>query len=168
MTEITLPLDLSKINAFGITRDLARRFYGPVPMIVGLSAALVACAATALALRSLYGPLFFGVMALKWVYPLVAAILTTRLLNRYYRRKLERALLASPHRRATEITLTALGIARGGSRVPWSDITEVISHRQAIRLLLSPTEYIPLIRATLPQGITAETLQSQITKWRTA
>lgn len=168
MTEITLPRDLSLIDRFGITRDLARRFYGPTPMNVIPTAALAACVATALALHSLLGPSLFGVSAPNWVYPLATAILTIRLLNSYYRRKLERALVAAPHRRATEITLSARGIAHTGSRTPWSDITDVVSHRQAILLLLLPVEYIPLIRATLPAGLAAETMQSQITKWRTA
>ncbi len=170
MNEIAVALDWREIDVKQIGAELRFRFFGLRASVV--SWVLAACAtvaglAIADAVNPELGPSVNGAVAI------LAGALVLRLRGLYLYRKLMRAILAAPCRQeASTIILDAEGITAPGAlvygRMPWRWITEIVERKDALLLLFSPVESIPLPDKGLPEGMTRAALKVQLETWRAA
>jgi len=168
MNEIEVARDWREVDVAAIQRKLNSRFHGRWAwFLVGFASVFVAVLGLVLigTVSPTLGPGTNGAFA---VFIGVFAFI---LLAQRLQRKLMRAMFDVPARREPSvITLNAEGIAAPGAliagRMPWRWVTEIVDWHDALLVLISPVEFIPLADSGLPAGMTREKLKAPIETWR--
>ncbi|PIE08619.1 MAG: hypothetical protein CSA74_01335 [Rhodobacterales bacterium] len=169
MNEITLALDWSEVDVKRIGAELSKRFHGRWAGVLTVFLFVFATVVT------------FGVAetvspetgSSNGIWALFVGALVFSLRARQMNRKLMKAFHAAPVRQeVSTITLNAEGITAPGAMIagqmPWRWITEIVEREDALLLLFSPVEFIPLPDKGLPEGMTRAALKAQLETWHAA
>lgn len=165
--EIVVALDWREIDASRIQGRLAARFHGRWTwFFIGFAALFVALFCQGVLERVI------GNGASGFLAACLGALVFIAMAQRQNKR-LIRAMSAAPARQeASQISVGPDGIAAPGAlaagRIPWRWVTDVVEDEVGLLVLFSPLEFIPLVDASLPDGMARGTLKARIDAWREA